>query len=136
MNVRACKGCKKLFNYIMGQSYCPACRERLEEKFQEVKKYIQDNRHATIPQVSEACDVTTNQIQQWLREERLQLGEGSGITLFCENCNAAIVTGRFCEKCKNSMADKLNSSIHKPEAPKPQSKKKDPKDNPKMRFLG
>ena len=79
--------------------------------------------------------MTTNQIQQWLREERLQLGEGSGITLHCEKCGASINSGRFCEKCKNSMADQLNSSIRKPEAPKPQPKK-DVKDNPKMRFLG
>ena len=136
MNARNCRKCGRLFNYVSGPPICMACREALEEKFQEVKKYIQDNRNATIPQVSEACEVTTNQIQQWLREERLQLGGGSGITLFCENCGAAIMTGRFCEKCKNSMADRLSSSIHKPEAPKPQSKKKDPKDNPKMRFLG
>lgn len=113
-----------------------ACREALEEKFHEVKNYIFDHRSATIPEVSEACEVSTNQIQQWLREERLQLGEGSGITLFCENCGVPIMTGRFCEKCKNSMADKLNSSIHKPAEPKPQPKKKDPHDNPKMRFLG
>jgi hypothetical protein len=79
--------------------------------------------------------VTQNQIQQWLRDERLQLSEGSGIMLYCEKCGAAILSGRFCEKCKNNMANELSSSIHKPEAPKPQPKK-DTKDNPKMRFLG
>ena len=122
MNARNCRKCGKLFNYVSGPPICMACREALEEKFHEVKSYIQDHRNATIPEVSEECDVSTNQIQQWLREERLQLGEGSGITLFCETC-------------KNSMADRLNSSIHKPEAPKPQPKK-DSRDNPKMRFLG
>ena len=136
MNARNCRKCGKLFNYVSGHPICMACREALEEKFQEVKNYIFEHRSVTIPEVSEACGVSTNQIQQWLREERLQLGEGSGITLFCENCGTSIFTGRFCEKCKNSMANKLNSSIHKPEEPKLQSKKKDPHDNPKMRFLG
>ena len=136
MNARNCRKCGKLFSYVSGPPICMACREALEEKFQEVKKYIQDNRSASIPEVSEACDVTTNQIQQWLREERLQLGEGSGITLFCENCGASIMTGRFCEKCKNNVANQLNSSIKKPAASKPQPTKKDPRDNPKMRFLG
>ena len=110
------------------------CKEKLEEKFQEVKKYIQDNRHASIPQVAEACEVSTNQIHQWLREERLELAEGSGIALLCENCDAPILSGRFCEKCKNTMSNKLSDSIKKPEAPKPQVKK-DTKENPKMRFL-
>jgi flagellar operon protein (TIGR03826 family) len=135
MNVRNCKKCGKLFNYVSGPPICPACREAMEEKFQEVKKYIQEHNNCSIPEVSEACDVTQNQIQQWLRDERLQLSEGSGITLYCEKCGAAILSGRFCEKCKNSMANELSSSIHKPEAPKPKPKK-DTKDNPKMRFLG
>lgn len=135
MIVRNCKKCGKIFNYVSGPPICPQCKDALEEKFQEVRKYIQDNRHATIPEVSEACEVSTNQIQQWLRDERLELAEGSGITLFCENCEAPIMSGRFCEKCKSSMATRLSSSIKKPEAPKPQQKKKDTKENPKMRFL-
>ena len=77
MNVRNCKKCGKIFNYVSGPPICPQCKDALEEKFQEVRKYIQDNRHATIPQVSEACEVSTNQIQQWLRDERLELTEGS-----------------------------------------------------------
>ena len=134
MNVRNCRKCGRIFNYVSGPPICMQCKEALEEKFQEVKKYIYDNRHASIPQVAEACDVSPNQIQQWLREERLELAEGSGITLFCEKCETPIMSGRFCEKCKNSMANQLNSSIKKPEAPKPKPKK-DTKENPKMRFL-
>lgn len=135
MNARNCRKCGRLFNYVSGPPICMACREALEEKFQEVKAYIQDNAHASIPQVAEACDVTQAQIQQWLRDERLELAEGSGIALLCEHCGKPIRSGRFCEKCKNAMADRLSGSIHKPAAPKPEPKK-DTHDNPKMRFLG
>lgn len=134
MNVRNCRKCGKIFNYVSGPPICMQCRDAMEQKFQEVKKYIQDNRLATIPQVAEECDVSTSQIQQWLREERLELAEGSGIVLYCENCDAPIRCGRFCDKCKSTMAHKLNDSIKVPEKPKPQ-KKKDTKENPKMRFL-
>ena len=135
MNARNCRKCGRLFNYVSGPPICLSCREALEGKFQEVKEYIREHAHATIPQVSEACDVSQNQIQQWLRDERLELSPDSGITLLCETCSAPIYSGRFCEKCKNSMANQLSDSIRKPEAPKPQPKK-DPRDNPKMRFLG
>lgn len=134
MNVRNCRKCGRLYNYIPGPPICPACREALEKKFQEVKDYIRDNKMASIPQVAEACDVSTSQIQQWLREERLELAEGSGIALACENCGGPIVTGRFCEKCKSSMANEFGNSIRQPEMPKPEPKK-DTRDNPKMRFL-
>lgn len=135
MNARNCRKCGKLFNYVAGPPICMACREALEVKFQEVKEYIREHNHATIPQVAEACDVSQNQIQQWLKDERLEVAEGSGIALLCENCGEPITSGRFCAKCKSNMADRLNESIRKPEAPKPQPKK-DTKDNPKMRFLG
>ena len=134
MNVRNCRKCGNLFNYVSGPPICMACKDALEQKFQEVKAYIRENAHASIPQVSEECDVSTNQIHQWLREERLELSAESGITLTCENCGAVILTGRFCGKCKNNMANQLNSSIKKPEVKKPEPKK-DQKENPKMRFL-
>ena len=37
MNVRNCKKCGKLFNYVSGAPVCPACKDALEKKFQEVK---------------------------------------------------------------------------------------------------
>ena len=135
MNARNCRRCGRLFNYVSGPPICMSCREALEAKFQEVKEYIRAHVGATIPEVSEACDVSQSQIQQWLRDERLEVAEGSGIALLCENCGEPITSGRFCAKCKNSMADQLSESIRKPAAPKPEPKK-DPRDNPKMRFLG
>ena len=134
MNVRNCRKCGKMFNYVSGPPICVQCREALEEKFQEVKSYIREHAHSSINDVAEACDVSTNQIRQWLREERLELEGDSGIALTCESCGTAIRSGRFCDKCKNDMANELSDSIKKPVAPAPQ-KKKDPKENPKMRFL-
>ena len=135
MNARNCRKCGKLFNYVSGPPICMACREALEAKFQEVKEYIREHAHATISEVSEACDVSQSQIQQWLKDERLEVAEGSGIAIVCESCGTPINSGRFCVKCKNNMADQLSESIRKPEAPKPEPKK-DTKENPKMRFLG
>ena len=42
MELMNCRNCKKLFNYIAGEKLCPACKEKLEEKFQKVKKYIEE----------------------------------------------------------------------------------------------
>ncbi|MDD6811970.1 MAG: flagellar protein [Lachnospiraceae bacterium] len=134
MNVRNCRKCGRIFNYVSGPPICMQCREEQEKKFQEVKTYISEHYHATIPEVAEACDVDSNQIRQWLRDERLELAEGSGIVLFCEECGEPIRSGRFCDKCKNHMANRLSESIKKPEAPKPQPTK-DPREKSRMRFL-
>ena len=134
MNVRNCRKCGRIFNYVAGPHICPACREKQEEKFQEVKNFIRDNMDATINVVSEECDVEIPQIQQWIREERLAFSDDSPIGVSCENCGAMIKTGRFCEKCKKGMANDLSNAIRKPEAPKLEPKKQD-RENPKMRFL-
>ena len=90
--------CGHIFNYVAGPFLCPHCREKMEAKFQEVKEYIRNNPGVSIQDVSENCDVEPSQIQQWLREERLELTEGSSILLNCEKCGAPIRSGRFCEK--------------------------------------
>lgn len=132
MEVRSCRKCKRLFNYLGGSPLCPACREELEQTFYEVKEYIRDNPHATIHEVAEANEVSVNQIQQWVREERLQFSEDSGVALQCENCGAKIYTGRYCDNCKATLANGLTKAFAadvKPEAPKKQEH------GNKMRFL-
>ena len=90
---------------------CPTCKEALETKFQEVKEYVRDHKGASINEVSEACDVEQAMIRQWLREERLELAEDSGIMLACDGCGALIRSGKFCLKCKNNLANGFNNVL-------------------------
>ena len=124
MNVRNCRGCGRIFNYVAGPMMCQVCREGLEAKFQEVKEYVRD--------------VSPAQIRQWLREERLEVTEDSPIFLNCEGCGASIRSGKYCPKCTNTMASGFKKVINthnaQKEAEKPK-KKTDPKDNPRMRYL-
>lgn len=135
MNVRNCKKCGKLFNYISGLPICQGCKEKNEEVFQTVKKYIRENPRADIRDVSIECEVETAQIQQWIREERLEFTEDSPIKLPCEKCGALIRAGKFCEKCKGAMAKNLSSAIEKPKMVVTQAPKKEADHSSKMRFL-
>lgn len=134
MNVRNCRKCGKLFNHISGMPICPACKEKLEEKFQEVKKYIRENRMADIKEVAEECEVEVGQIQQWIREERLEFTEDSAVKIPCENCGTMIRSGKYCEKCKREMTNNLSSVMDKPKAVLVEPKKPQSTGN-KMRFL-
>ena len=111
MNVRNCRKCGRLFNYIAGYQMCPACKEALETKFQEVKEYVRDHKGVGINEVAEACDVEASMIRQWLREERLELAEDSGIMLACDGCGALIRSGKYCQKCKNNLANGFSSVL-------------------------
>lgn len=136
MNVKNCRGCGRIFNYVVGPFLCQSCREGLEAKFQEVKEYIRSNPGVGINEVSVACDVPPSQIQQWLREERLEVTENSPIYLSCEGCGANIRSGKYCDNCKNYMTSGFKQVMNS-YRPKPEEKPARglDKDNPKMRYL-
>ena len=130
MDVKNCKDCGRLFNYIGGIRLCAACKKKLDDKFVEVKEYIRNNKGATMPMVAEACEVSQKQITQWVREERLEFSEESTVTLQCEQCGGPIRTGRFCNMCKSEITRNLQSAY----APT-QAAQKISRDGAKMRYL-
>jgi flagellar operon protein (TIGR03826 family) len=132
MEVKSCKGCGRLFNYVSGQPLCQSCLKKLEEKFQEVKQYLYDNPNASVNEVSEANDVTVKQIKQWIREERLMFSSATAAGVVCEHCGTPICSGRFCDKCKAELSNTFSGAITKTSAP--QEEKKERNGN-RMRFL-
>ena len=109
-NIKNCRKCGKMFNYLMGPPLCPACREKLEQKFQQVKDYVREHKAASMEQNTTDCEVERKQVEQWVREERLVFSDASPIKLYCEKCGAYIITGRFCDKCKKDTADNFSEA--------------------------
>lgn len=136
MDVRNCRKCGKLYNYVGGsyRNLCPQCIRGMEELFQTVREYIEENPGASIPEVSKECEVSPQQIEAWVREERLLFSEDSPVTITCEQCGASIRSGRFCPECKAKMANNLNNAYGKTIIANPEKKLRD-KDGARMRFL-
>ena len=135
MEVRNCRQCGRLYNYIGGsyRNLCPSCINQLEDKFTEVKAFIEEHKQATMPDISVSCDVSIKQIEQWIREERLCFADDSPIGIDCEVCGATIKSGRFCDKCKTTMATQFGS-MYENRNPMQESKISD-RDRARMRYL-
>lgn len=126
MNLRNCSRCGKMFNYISGEEICENCKKELEDSFQTVKKFVEENPGAGLKEIAEKCEVTTKQIKKWIIEERLMFSKDSPLQLTCENCGTRIPTGRLCAKCKASMANNLTNTFQKPKpVAKPEPKKEE-----------
>lgn len=108
MEVKTCKQCKRLFNYLSGAPICPSCKDKLEQKFIQVKEYVRENPRDGIQTVADANEVSTNQIRRWIREDRLAFSEESGVGLDCESCGMLIKSGRLCKACKDKLVDSVN----------------------------
>lgn len=113
MELKNCRSCKRLFNYITGDPICPKCKEVLEDKFQEVKKFISENPGRSAPEVAEECEISLKQIKKWVREERLSFTDDSLVGLECERCGKMIHSGRFCNDCAGGLADAMNAAYRK-----------------------
>jgi len=134
MDVRNCKSCGNLFNYV-GRNICPACARRLEERFDKVKQYIRENPGATIGQVAEENEVSVNQIRNWIREERLELSKESAIGIECERCGKLIKVGRMCEACKRAATNDLMEVSKAAKKPKPVKQTTASDNKNRMRYL-
>lgn len=110
-DVRNCRRCGKIFNYIGGIPICPTCKEADEEDFKRVKEYLYKNPGATLSEVSSALDVSVEKIKAYLKEGRLEIiGNDGNMILECEVCGKAIRTGRFCDECSKDLTNELRTT--------------------------
>ncbi len=133
LNVLNCKRCGRIFRSENRRLICSVCVKELEEKFDEVKEYIYANSAATIVEVASETNVSVEQIKNWIREERLILTNPAGAGINCMKCGEVISTGKYCNKCKLTMADELKGIYKKKEVTPQIDKSKDEK--AKMRFF-
>jgi flagellar operon protein (TIGR03826 family) len=110
-DVRNCRKCGKIFNYIGGQPICPVCKQLDEDDFKKVKEYLYKNPGATVSQISTELDISVEKIKRFLKEGRLEIiGDDGNMILECESCGKAIKTGRFCHECEKALASNLKTA--------------------------
>lgn len=111
MEVRNCRKCRRLFNYLGGKNICPACKDQLEMVFLKVRDYIRDNPASPLQKIADDNEIDVQQIRDWIKEGRLEVSKESPITVSCEKCGAPILKGRFCEACNKTMANNLGALV-------------------------
>ncbi len=124
MDVRVCKNCRRLFNYVYGPDLCPECSRLALEirqepkgnllsntaiplnsedeiKYEQVKEFIVNNPKVTVAQIAEALQISPSKLYEWIKDERLEFSDDSSSVWFtCEKCGIKIKSGRLCNRCK------------------------------------
>ncbi len=110
-DVRNCRKCGKIYNYIGGAPICPVCKQLEEDDFQKVKEYLYENPGATLTQVSTELQMGVEKIKRFLKEGRLEITDDYGnMVLECESCGKSIKSGRFCAECERDLTVGLRSA--------------------------
>ena len=114
METVVCKKCKKIFNRISSkQVICQKCTAELDDAYHKVKDYLWKNRKASINQVAEDCDVSVAQLKRWVKEEKLEFSQESGVSFQCESCGKEIRSGRYCQSCKDKVKAAMENEVSK-----------------------
>jgi flagellar operon protein (TIGR03826 family) len=116
MDIRNCKRCGKVFNFV-GSAVCAECAQREQEDFAKVREYLFGHPNSTTLEVTKATGVDPKVISRLLREGRLladNIQVSDGEELRCEKCGQAISRGRFCEKCVGEMKNEFQKTAPSP----------------------
>ncbi|MCR5673974.1 MAG: flagellar protein [Lachnospiraceae bacterium] len=120
-NIHAPKTCEKCGEANpeykgVGEYKCRNCGFFMYDDFGIVRNYLEEHRGATASEVSHATGVAMETIRYFLKEDRLEIAQGSGVMLSCEICGKPIRSGRYCEACSKALDHKKESekaSAHK-----------------------
>ena len=69
MRISNCKGCGRIFNVLSDEQYCPNCQKKMDEKFDIVKRFVEDNPNVLVETVAKATDPPLKPIHRWTRQE-------------------------------------------------------------------
>lgn len=111
-DVRNCRRCNRVFNYLSGPPICQECKRQDEVNFKRVKEYLYDNPGASIIEVSKELEISVQQIKMYLKEGRLEIvGSDGNMILECERCGKSITTGRLCDSCSREFTNDIKSTV-------------------------
>lgn len=108
MDLLRCRFCRKSFRGY--SALCPECIEELDKKYIAVRNYLDKNKAANVSQVAEETGIDQKSLLYLIRDGRLSFrGEGSEIV--CMKCGAPIESGKYCERCRESLVHDLENTI-------------------------
>ena len=104
-----CKYCGEGVEKIARGVYrCKVCGRENYDYFQTVRLYLE--RFGATPAliIERETGVPRKAIEQFLRQEYLEIPRQSPIRMSCENCGAPIRTGYLCDQCKKLKGFSVN----------------------------
>ena len=96
-----CEYCKgELMMCGKGAYKCEECGKISYDSFQKIKNFLDEHGPTPAVEVSAQTGLPKEMVEYLLLEEHLEIPRSSSVMLACQNCGAAIRSGRLCDMCK------------------------------------
>lgn len=89
---------------------CSACWRHEQDNLDHVRRYLDENPHSTVDDVSEGTNVPAKDVVRFIREGYLVAPTGNAIQYPCDACGRLISSGRFCGSCGERLTKGLEGA--------------------------
>ncbi len=104
MVISNCPVCGALYRPNQ-RGMCSRCAELEDQRFEVVKRYLEDNPDATLDVLAADTGIEKAVVLRFIRSGRLVTRPQAGLT--CERCGRPIETGVVCPRCAQEMTKEI-----------------------------
>ena len=107
-----CRICGKLF-LRDHTDYCLDCYKKTEQDFKRVADFLtnEQNRFATIEEVSLETEVPVKQVADFIRDGRIYAEDYPNLGYRCAHCDKLIKRQLLCDDCFNQFSSEVNLTL-------------------------
>ena len=107
-----CPDCGIHMKYIYGEMFeCPVCHRQEQTQFGKVRSYLEEHGPQPAMVISNETGVPVNVIDNFLRQGRIEIPDGSPVYIKCQSCGADIRYGRYCPDCMVRTTKELGKAM-------------------------
>ena len=107
-----CRICGKLF-LRDHTDYCLGCYKKTEQDFKLVSDFLsnEQNRFATIEEVSIETEVSVKQVADFIRDGRIYAEDYPNLGYRCSHCDKMIKRQLLCDECFQQFSSEINQTL-------------------------
>jgi flagellar operon protein (TIGR03826 family) len=110
-----CVICGRLF-LKAHTDYCLDCYKEIEQDFKKVDAFIKDeNRNATLEELSEATEVSEKRIADFIRSGRIYGEDFPNLGYPCTHCGTVIKRQLLCQSCFDQFSSDVSRTLKRDE---------------------
>ena len=108
-----CDKCGGKYKYkAQGIYECEDCRNVMLDDYGKVRVFLETNGNAPAIVISAETGVPVSVIQEYLKDGKLEIPDGSDIYIKCEKCGKDIRYGKYCPSCATQLSKDLQGALH------------------------
>jgi predicted RNA-binding Zn-ribbon protein involved in translation (DUF1610 family) len=113
---KRCPSCDVEMRYVYGETFeCPVCGRKELSDFGKVREFLDRNGPQPASVIADGTGVSLLVINNYLKQGRVEIPDGSDVYIKCQSCGTDIRYGRFCPECMMKITSNIGRAMCNPD---------------------